>query len=195
MGEGFDLVGKKNMMRENREKRKKYEEMKKDKNEEVVEEAKMDEYTHIIQNIVYARDPKIFDTKNGFVNQRAAFMHENMLDIKQLIRINEEKYNHGERLYGNRNFSPKKVQKTKQQILHDQELEAKAKYKLRTLEDGLTIDRSDKTLLFESKFESGNLYLAQKVSDNEYNLLMQNDINTSGHTQWFYFQVKNTRKG
>lgn len=23
---------------------------------------------------------------------------------------------------------------------------------------------------------------------------MQNDINTSGHTQWFYFQVKNTRK-
>ena len=24
---------------------------------------------------------------------------------------------------------------------------------------------------------------------------MQNDINTSGHTQWFYFQVKNTRKG
>jgi hypothetical protein len=49
-------------------------------------------------------------------------------------------------------------------------------------------------LLFESKFESGNLYLAQKVSDTEYNLLMQNDINTNGHTQWFFYQVKNTRK-
>jgi len=24
---------------------------------------------------------------------------------------------------------------------------------------------------------------------------MQNDINTCGHTQWFYFQVKNTRAG
>ena len=24
---------------------------------------------------------------------------------------------------------------------------------------------------------------------------MQNDINTSGHTQWFFFQAKNTRKG
>lgn len=48
--------------------------------------------------------------------------------------------------------------------------------------------------MFESKFESGNLYLAQKVSDVEYNLLMQNDINTNGHTQWFYYQVKNTRK-
>ena len=40
----------------------------------------------------------------------------------------------------------------------------------------------DKTLMFESRFESGNLYLAQKVSDQEYNLLMSNDINTQGHT-------------
>jgi cytosolic carboxypeptidase protein 2/3 len=32
------------------------------------------------------------------------------------------------------------------------------------------------------------------VSDVEYNLLMQNDVNTNGHTQWFFFQVKNTRK-
>lgn len=39
-------------------------------------------------------------------------------------------------------------------------------------------DDDDKTLLFESRFESGNLYLAQKVNDSEYNLLMQNDINT-----------------
>jgi hypothetical protein len=26
----------------------------------------------------------------------------------------------------------------------------------------------------------------------EYNLLMSNDINTQGHTQWFFFQVNNT---
>lgn len=31
------------------------------------------------------------------------------------------------------------------------------------------------------------------MSDQEYNLLMSNDINTQGHTQWFFFQVKNTR--
>jgi hypothetical protein len=43
-------------------------------------------------------------------------------------------------------------------------------------------DSNDRTLLFESRFESGNLYVAQKVSDTEYNLLMQNDINTLGHT-------------
>jgi|LauGreDrversion4_2_1035121.scaffolds.fasta_scaffold189702_3 hypothetical protein len=40
----------------------------------------------------------------------------------------------------------------------------------------------DLTLAFESRFESGNLFLAQKVSDQEYNCLMQNDINSKGHT-------------
>ncbi len=48
---------------------------------------------------------------------------------------------------------------------------------------------------FDSCFESGNLFLAQKVSDQEYNCLMQNDINSKGHTQWFYFRVRNTRQG
>ena len=130
----------------------------------------MDEYTHIIQNIVYARDPKIFDTKNGFVNQRAAFMHENTLDIKPLIRLNEEKSGNNDN-FVRRAPPPKRIIKTREMLEKEKELEAKAKYKLKELENG-QIDRSDKTLLFESKFESGNLYLAQKVSDAEYNLLM-----------------------
>ena len=46
--------------------------------------------------------------------------------------------------------------------------------------------------MFESRFESGNLNLAIKVSDSEYNLILQNDINTNGHTQWFFFKVENT---
>jgi len=69
----------------------------------------MDEFTHIIQNIVYARDSKIFDTKNGFVNQRTAFMHENMLDIKALIRINEERAGGGDRFGAPRMPPPKRV--------------------------------------------------------------------------------------
>lgn len=40
----------------------------------------------------------------------------------------------------------------------------------------------DKTLIFESRFESGNLLAAIKVSDTEYDLVLQNDINTNGHT-------------
>lgn len=42
---------------------------------------------------------------------------------------------------------------------------------------------NDKTLVFESRFESGNLAMAFKLSDNEYNLVLSNDINTKGHTQ------------
>ena len=56
-------------------------------------------------------------------------------------------------------------------------------------------NEKDKTLVFESRFESGNLQLAHKVSDNEYDLILQNDINSKGHTQWFFFRVANTRKG
>jgi hypothetical protein len=50
-------------------------------------------------------------------------------------------------------------------------------------------------LVFESRFESGNLQLANKVSDNEYDLILQNDINSKGHTQWFFFRVNNVRRG
>lgn len=53
---------------------------------------------------------------------------------------------------------------------------------------------ADRTLAFESRFESGNLNLAMKLSDSEYNLILQNDINTNGHTQWFFFRVGNTRQ-
>ena len=51
----------------------------------------------------------------------------------------------------------------------------------------------DNTLIFESRFESGNLCMAIKLSEWEYDLLMQNDINTEGYTQWFYFRVTNTK--
>eukprot|EP00825_Cyclidium_porcatum_P049803 TRINITY_DN8686_c0_g1_i1.p1 TRINITY_DN8686_c0_g1~~TRINITY_DN8686_c0_g1_i1.p1 ORF type:complete len:478 (+),score=74.15 TRINITY_DN8686_c0_g1_i1:77-1510(+) len=48
-------------------------------------------------------------------------------------------------------------------------------------------------LVFDSRFESGNLYAAYTRQDNIYDLIMQNDINTKGYTQWFYFNVSNTK--
>ncbi len=44
-------------------------------------------------------------------------------------------------------------------------------------------DPADSTLVFESRFESGNLGLAIKVRAYEYVLLMQNDTQTKGNTQ------------
>ncbi|XP_062432409.1 cytosolic carboxypeptidase 2 [Rhea pennata] len=52
----------------------------------------------------------------------------------------------------------------------------------------------DTTLLFESRFESGNLQKAIKVGPYEYVLTLRPDLYTSKHTQWFYFRVQNTRK-
>ncbi|XP_064369569.1 cytosolic carboxypeptidase 2 [Dromaius novaehollandiae] len=52
----------------------------------------------------------------------------------------------------------------------------------------------DTTLLFESRFESGNLQKAVKVGAHEYVLTLRPDLYTSKHTQWFYFRVQNTRK-
>ena len=43
-------------------------------------------------------------------------------------------------------------------------------------------------LIFDSRFESGNLRKASKVNNVEYNLWLENDLNTKGHTQWYYFK-------
>ncbi|CAH1786789.1 unnamed protein product, partial [Owenia fusiformis] len=54
-------------------------------------------------------------------------------------------------------------------------------------------NQEDKTLIFEARFESGNLLKAVQISDFEYELTLRNDLYTSKHTQWFYFRVANTR--
>ncbi|CAN0432576.1 unnamed protein product [Lampetra planeri] len=51
----------------------------------------------------------------------------------------------------------------------------------------------DSTLLFESRFESGNLQKAVRVGEWEYELTLRSDLYTDKHTQWFYFRVGNTR--
>lgn len=48
---------------------------------------------------------------------------------------------------------------------------------------------------FNSNFECGNLYKVYQREYNEYDLILQNDINTRGNNQWFFFSVKNVPKG
>ena len=56
----------------------------------------------------------------------------------------------------------------------------------------------DCTLQFESRFESGNLLCAFKTEETpkkiNYQLLLQNDTNTTGYIQWFFFRVTNVKK-
>ena len=43
---------------------------------------------------------------------------------------------------------------------------------------------------FDSNFESGNLLYAYEVNIHEYDLVLQNDTNTRGYNQWFYFSYQ-----
>ncbi|KAM9293716.1 cytosolic carboxypeptidase 3 isoform 6-T7 [Morus bassanus] len=55
--------------------------------------------------------------------------------------------------------------------------------------------KRDNTLIFEARFESGNLQKVVKVNEFEYQLTLRTDLYTSRHTQWYYFQVSNTQAG
>lgn len=51
------------------------------------------------------------------------------------------------------------------------------------------------SLRFESRFESGNLKRAIRRQEREYLLLLQEDRETKGHTQWYFFSVKCCKMG
>ncbi|XP_076994672.1 cytosolic carboxypeptidase 3 isoform X4 [Tamandua tetradactyla] len=57
------------------------------------------------------------------------------------------------------------------------------------------MDNYDNTLMFEARFESGNLQKVVKVAEYEYQLTVRPDLFTNKHTQWYYFQVTNTQAG
>ena len=53
----------------------------------------------------------------------------------------------------------------------------------------------DSALFFNSRFESGNIREVEKMHEFEYNLYLNFDFNTLNYTQWFYFSVRNIKKG
>ncbi|XP_067552206.1 cytosolic carboxypeptidase 4 isoform X2 [Pseudorca crassidens] len=55
-------------------------------------------------------------------------------------------------------------------------------------------DTTSDCLRFFSKFESGNLRKAIQVRELEYDLLINADVNSTQHQQWFYFKVSGMRE-
>lgn len=79
----------------------------------------------------------------------------------------------------------------------------KSTFHIRNAKTPLTTERSNKERVslshrpkidFNSNFESGNLFRVYHKDINEYDLILQNDINTKGNNQWFFFSVKNVPK-
>ncbi|XP_050303147.1 cytosolic carboxypeptidase Nna1-like isoform X2 [Anthonomus grandis grandis] len=52
----------------------------------------------------------------------------------------------------------------------------------------------DDSLRFESRFESGNLARAIRITSSYYELHLRSDLYTNRHMQWFYFRVTNMKK-
>ena len=53
----------------------------------------------------------------------------------------------------------------------------------------------DNTLIFESRFESGNLLCDFKTEEeNNYQLYLQNDTNTTRYIQWFFLDCQILKK-
>lgn len=50
------------------------------------------------------------------------------------------------------------------------------------------LSEKDQTLVFESRFESGNLEYAIKLSNSHYQLVLQNDTLTKGNTQCTFLE-------
>lgn len=131
------------------------------------------EQSRLIQNIVYLRETKILDNLEKGINQltqKDVFNHENYLDIKKLIRERETSEQMKEHL-------PESVIRAKQR-LQAYTYQNRQCNKLNELSNGGYIEdrgdgsacyklqtKEDRTLIFESRFESGNLFLATKVSD------------------------------
>ena len=58
-----------------------------------------------------------------------------------------------------------------------------------------TLCRPSNCLAFSSHFEGGNLRKVVKVSEYEYHLTLDFDVNTEGHTQWYFFEVQGMKAG
>lgn len=110
------------------------------------------ESRQLLKNIVYLRDTSILqylDKRINQISQREIFQHENYLDVTELIKEREIQ----ERWEGLDSSSP--LMKARKRIL----------YNLQVNQDSSCYQQprqsdDDLTLQFESRFESGNLYMA-----------------------------------
>jgi len=59
----------------------------------------------------------------------------------------------------------------------------------------LYVPNSESLVLFNSNFESGNLQLAIRQTENEYVVYLDADTNSQNYSQWFYFSTLGRKKG
>ena len=170
--------------------------------------------TKMLNNLIYLKTQ---------LNKEGLISLENLVNVKKLnksfkneteeeeIQISSE-YRNNEKLNNNQNNNENnnnELQENNEQIIEIEDLKnnnqkiknvsklQRPKTVYNELKPYYTLkNKNDNTLIFESRFESGNLLCAFRTEDeNSYQLYLQNDTNTTGYIQWFFFRVSNTKKG
>ncbi|XP_059513053.1 cytosolic carboxypeptidase 1 isoform X2 [Myotis daubentonii] len=93
---------------------------------------------------------------------------------------------------------PYGVQRTKiaqdiERLIHQSDIIDRVVYDLDN--PNYIIPEEGDILKFNSKFESGNLRKVIQIRKNEYDLILNSDINSNHYHQWFYFEVSGMRPG
>ncbi|XP_053432843.1 cytosolic carboxypeptidase 1 isoform X5 [Nycticebus coucang] len=93
---------------------------------------------------------------------------------------------------------PYGVQRTKiaqdiERLIHQSDVIDRVVYDLDN--PNYIIPEEGDVLKFNSKFESGNLRKVIQIRKNEYDLILNSDINSNHYHQWFYFEVSGMRLG
>ncbi|XP_028349902.1 cytosolic carboxypeptidase 1 isoform X6 [Physeter macrocephalus] len=91
---------------------------------------------------------------------------------------------------------PYGVQRTKiaqdiERLIHQSDIIDRVVYDLDN--PNYTTPEDGDILKFNSKFESGNLRKVIQIRKNEYDLILNSDINSNHYHQWFYFEVSGMR--
>ncbi|XP_057687967.1 cytosolic carboxypeptidase 1 isoform X1 [Corythoichthys intestinalis] len=96
-----------------------------------------------------------------------------------------------ERLYG---VQRSKIFQDIERLIHPNDILDKVVYDL-DISSCPVIESNGESLRFNSQFESGNLRKAIQIRKYEYDLILNSDINSNHHHQWFYFEVSGMRVG
>ncbi|XP_006135945.1 cytosolic carboxypeptidase 1 isoform X2 [Pelodiscus sinensis] len=93
---------------------------------------------------------------------------------------------------------PYGVQRTKisqdiERLIHQNDIIDRVMYDLDN--PSYSVPEETEILRFNSKFESGNLRKVIQIRKNEYDLILNSDINSNHYHQWFYFEVSGMRTG
>ncbi|XP_067171787.1 cytosolic carboxypeptidase 1 isoform X3 [Apteryx mantelli] len=93
---------------------------------------------------------------------------------------------------------PYGVQRTKisqdiERLIHQNDIIDRVVYDLDN--SSCSVPEEADVLKFNSKFESGNLRKVIQIRKNEYDLILNSDINSNHYHQWFYFEVSGMKTG